>query len=358
VNDPIVILDLFVRGVATGAMTVLALSVARSRVTLQARLTTLALGVSTIAWMVTECGILWRALGRPYLLLAISFPVGGIFWLFIMTVFEDRPIRPFALALAPPALLVVLGFLMNAGPPFGPLWAVFNGLSGLLALHAAVVVARGWRDDLIEGRRRARALVLGLVSLFVLVQVAATFLMRLTGEGAWRLFTINGPFGGAILAILVSAGAVVFLQARPVLFGAARRAEATGDPRADAAERLMLQKLDAAMAAEGWRREGLTIVSLAAEIGAPEHRLRRLINQRLGHRNFADFVNSHRVEAAKRRLADPAEARTTVAAVAFDLGYGSLGPFNRAFRAATGASPTEWRRQALQAASPNLKEAV
>ena len=69
-------------------------------------------------------------------------------------------------------------------------------------------------------------------------------------------------------------------------------------------------------------------------------------------------MNGHRIEAAKRRLADPAEARTTVAAIAFELGYGSLGPFNRAFRAATGATPTEWRRQALGAASPILEETV
>ena len=77
----------------------------------------------------------------------------------------------------------------------------------------------------------------------------------------------------------------------------------------------------------------------------------------MGHRNFADFVNGFRIEAAMARLGDPNEARTTVAAIAFDLGYGSLGPFNRAFRAATGATPTEWRRQALQA-SPELQEAV
>ena len=101
------------------------------------------------------------------------------------------------------------------------------------------------------------------------------------------------------------------------------------------------------MAAERWRHEGLTISRLAEELGAPEHRLRRLINQRLGHRNFADFLNAHRIEAAKRHLADPEQAHSTVAAIAFGLGYGSLGPFNRAFRAATGATPTEWRRQAL-----------
>ena len=120
---------------------------------------------------------------------------------------------------------------------------------------------------------------------------------------------------------------------------------------------MLLAKLDAFMADGGWKTEGLTIGAVAQALETPEHRLRRLINQKLGHRNFADFVNGHRIEAAKRRLADPGEARTAVAVIAFDLGYGSLGPFNRAFRAATGASPTEWRRQALQA-SPNLKEIV
>ena len=111
------------------------------------------------------------------------------------------------------------------------------------------------------------------------------------------------------------------------------------DARAEAAERVMPGKLNDLMAAGAWRREGLTIGALAGELGEPEHRLRRLINRRLGHRNFADFVNGYRIEAAKPRLGDPAEARTTVAAIAFDLGYGSLGPFNRAFRAATGATP-------------------
>jgi hypothetical protein len=128
-------------------------------VSLRARLVTLALGLSTIAWVISESHTLWAAFGHANFLLALSYPVGGVVWLFIVTVFEDRPIRPFALALAPSAILLVLGFVMNAasGPAFMLLWAAFNGFSGLLALHAALVVVRGWRDDLIEGRRRARA---------------------------------------------------------------------------------------------------------------------------------------------------------------------------------------------------------
>jgi AraC-like DNA-binding protein len=151
--------------------------------------------------------------------------------------------------------------------------------------------------------------------------------------------------------------AALFLQARPQVFGASRRPDAPGESAGAAADLVTLRALDAVMTAEGWRREGLTIGVLAGELGVPEHRLRRLINHRLGHRNFAEFLNAHRIEAARRRLSDPREARTTVAVIAFDLGYGSLGPFNRAFRAATGASPTEWRARALRT-SPDLRESV
>ena len=141
-------------------------------------------------------------------------------------------------------------------------------------------------------------------------------------------------------------GAIAFLQAQPELFGAAAPQAATGG--LDAGDRLLLAKLEALMGeGEAWRREGLTIGALAAEIGAPEHRLRRLINDHLGFRNFAAFVNARRIDAAKAQLADPAKAREPVSAIAFDLGFGSLGPFNRAFKEATGQTPTEWRRQSL-----------
>ncbi len=63
-------------------------------------------------------------------------------------------------------------------------------------------------------------------------------------------------------------------------------------------------------------------------------------------------MNARRIEAERQILCDPAQARTTVAAVAFDLGFGSLGPFNRAFKEETGQTPTEWRRQALETGSP------
>jgi AraC-like DNA-binding protein len=72
--------------------------------------------------------------------------------------------------------------------------------------------------------------------------------------------------------------------------------------------------------------------------------LRRLINQQLGYRNFNVFLNDHRIQEAKAALADPTQAEVPVITIAMDAGFQSLGPFNRAFKATTGVTPSEYRR--------------
>ena len=357
-SDSAAVIDSFVRGIAVGAMLLMSLSVWRSSVSRHSRIATALMAAGVIGWLVCESRLLWGAFGDAYLFAAAAWPTAGLFWLFVAAVFEDR--RVTALNLAPAIVLLVSGALMaaSAQPASDMIWAARNIFGGLLAIHAGAIILRGWRGDLVEGRRRLRAIVFGLSVAFALIQVGVSFAYRLDPEGPWLRLTVGELYGGMLLAGLALASAALLLQARPAVFGGSPRAELVVDGRTEAADRLTLQKLDAVMAAEGWRREGLTIGDLAQELAIPEHRLRRLINQRLGHRNFAEFVNVHRIAAAKRRLADPAEARTTVAAIAFDLGFGSLGPFNRAFRAATGSTPTEWRRQALAESSPKLSEAV
>lgn len=352
------LIDMFVRGMAAGAMIVTGLALQGSGLGGRVRLVGGLLGLSIACWLITESTVLWGAFGHFYPLMAPAYAVGAIFWLFVLTVFDDRPLT--VMSWAPCAILFLTGVVCEF-LPIGerwPLWMARNVFSGLLLVHAAYVIVRGWSGDLLEQRRRLRAPVLGFAAFYGLTNVVIGLANRIEPHEAWLQWTAGWPGGGAIFALIVIAAAVVFLQARPALFGATRREASAVDARAEAAERVMASKLNALMAAGAWRREGLTIGALAHEMGEPEHRLRRLINQRLGHRNFADFVNGYRVDAAKARLGDPGEARTTIAAIAFDLGYGSLGPFNRAFRAATGATPTEWRRQALLQGSPELQEAV
>ena len=120
-----------------------------------------------------------------------------------------------------------------------------------------------------------------------------------------------------------------------------------GAPAApDPAEERLAATLQRLMTAEHvYRSEDLSVASLAARLAVPEYRLRRLINRRLGHRNFNAFVNGFRLAEARAALADPVRRELPVLTIALDAGFQSIGPFNRAFKAATGLTPTEFRRE-------------
>ena len=131
------------------------------------------------------------------------------------------------------------------------------------------------------------------------------------------------------------------------IFAAAEAPRAAAAPASEqgAADRKLLDALMGLMADDRiYRHEGITIGTLATRLAVPEYRLRRLINQQLGYRNFNVFLNNHRIEEAKAALADPSQAEVPVITIAMDAGFQSLGPFNRAFKATTGVTPTEFRR--------------
>jgi AraC-like DNA-binding protein len=83
---------------------------------------------------------------------------------------------------------------------------------------------------------------------------------------------------------------------------------------------------------------------LSQKLDIPEYRLRHLINRQLGHRNFSAFVNSYRLAEAEAALSDPSQVAVPILTIALDAGFGSIGPFNRAFKAHTGLTPSEYRR--------------
>lgn len=113
------------------------------------------------------------------------------------------------------------------------------------------------------------------------------------------------------------------------------------------AARQAQQVLDTLQRDALYRRHGLSIAELAGIVELPEHRLRAVINGHLGFKNFAAFLNHFRLREAAERLRDPAFAHLPVLTIALDAGFASIGPFNRAFREAFGATPTEHRRTAF-----------
>jgi len=130
----------------------------------------------------------------------------------------------------------------------------------------------------------------------------------------------------------------------PAMVDAPQPSELPSAP-AEPADQALVAALGRLMTAErAHRQDGLTIGALAQQLGLPEYRLRRLINQALGYRNFNSFVNHYRIAEVKAALADPRQSEVPVLTIALDAGFSSLGPFNRAFKAETGMTPSEYRR--------------
>jgi len=349
--DQLNIIDTALRGGAAGVSFLLAIVLGaygrRSRTSWLGALFSLSTGV----YVLISSNVLLQSPGpwaAPFAVVAMWGTV--FFWWFGSALFDDsfrwRWWRFAPLALLPAFFLsryfgVVEGFLADA------LLYIHLGLNALLfadVLRLAIVNAP---DDLVDPRRRFRIIISIVVGVFgigiAIVEMAGA---RLNIPGALlhvqaaAIFTLNILFAGWLLT------------PRAGLFDSERIVEepgAPGSPRdsVNAADRAVLEKLTGLMKEGAYRAEGLTVAALAEQVGLPEHQLRKLINGALGFRNFSSFLNSYRIEEARALLSDPENARRQILQIALDLGYGSIAPFNRAFKEATGKTPTQFRKEQL-----------
>lgn len=96
-----------------------------------------------------------------------------------------------------------------------------------------------------------------------------------------------------------------------------------------------------------WRDARLRLDDLAALVGLPGYQLSQVINQGFGER-FQDYVNRHRVEEARRLLADPARRSEPLLDLAFEAGFNNKTSFNEAFKKFTGTTPSAYRARAAE----------
>lgn len=279
--------------------------------------------------------------------LLLLFKIGqaaapGFFWLLARTWFNDEERIGWRswLLIATCVLLEATTLIISGGGDNRPFlidllmrlfWAGF-------AVAGLWIAWRGRADDLVEGRRRLRTRFVAAVGLYVLLVVGSGFIANLDPEP-------NMLFWGVNLGIPLLTGilcAAMFGISQPDLFAAVpaepQRAQPVvlDDPLAQRLLSFMEQQ-------KPHRDETLTIAALATQLGEQEYRLRRLINGQLGHRNFAAFLNGYRLAEVKAALLDPDQKDVPILTIALDAGFGSLGPFNRAFREAEGCTPSAFR---------------
>ena len=87
----------------------------------------------------------------------------------------------------------------------------------------------------------------------------------------------------------------------------------------------------------------LTLAQLSASAGVAAHHASQAISEISGG-SFYDLLTARRVAEAQRRLLDPANAQVAVDVLGTEAGFRSRSAFYAAFKAATGATPAEYRK--------------
>jgi AraC-like DNA-binding protein len=287
----------------------------------------------------------------------LALAVGGCatcnaYWLVSRALFRgEGGVGPAEIAAAAgvAALIVAYRALTAAGVD----GVALSGLGALLTLASSTVLVLAFAEGLRGYRaadRRERRLRLG----FLGVYGGCVLLGTLSGAVAdvradWmephRLLVL-----GCALSILVFTHLALELRRRSA--AAAAMASPTPVLGAEAASRESLALAAALVHAleveRLYQQPELKVADLAEHVGSKEHRVSRVINQVLGAPNFKQWLNRYRIEHACRVLRE--QPCRSVLDISLDAGFASLGPFNRAFKAAVGRTPSAWRSQAGQVA--------
>lgn len=90
----------------------------------------------------------------------------------------------------------------------------------------------------------------------------------------------------------------------------------------------------------------MTLRELAKLLQIPANQLSQLLNEGF-QQNFAEFINTYRLESFKQRVADPKQQHLTLLALAYDSGFNSKTVFNTFFKKKMGKTPRQYWQEVV-----------
>ena len=348
--------ELVIRGAAAGTFLVLACVLVRdgegravTRLGAFFALSAASRSLFTDAYLFRS-GLPWNA---PFILLC--FGTATAFWVFAQALFDDG-FRVGRKHIAAYSIMFCLGAIILAGllrgMPIDSVKKVHEAGEIVFAIFALHAAWRGRAADLVEPRRRARLLFVSATGLLLFVVATSEFAAEPRQLPAY-VADFNAI--GLLLVALGLAASFLGIRDSEIFVPRAERPSAPRDTEGaliidctDPGEARLMARLERMMTEDrAYRESGLTISRVASRLGVAEHELRRLINGRLGWRNFNAYLNAWRIAEARDALSDPEQIEVPISTIALDSGFQSLGPFNRAFKQSEGATPTKFRQRAI-----------
>ena len=93
-----------------------------------------------------------------------------------------------------------------------------------------------------------------------------------------------------------------------------------------------------------YQNANLSLKFLSESLHVSPQILSQVINQK-SKKNFNNFVNTFRIEEARRLLQLEEFKNQTIASIAYEVGFNSISSFNTAFKKQTGETPMTYRQQ-------------
>jgi len=372
-------IDLFLRGAAAALLMFHIIHALCSRLPLQQRGLLTAFEASILAYLLcSDPAIDLVPAPLWFVALSLVFVAAPLLWLVVKLAFEDHftwsSVKVISLTVA-----CSMGWMATLG--IGGVTVVAAQKVLLISFAAAALwtVVKDWRSDLVARRRQLRAWVTGGLAVAVLLVLSVElayirsavpqFLMVLNLAGITSIavalalafarhplddwFRPGQPLNAALPASVhkdepihaehfaggdLAAAAPFIPNVSQPFIPRLTAAPPVLDRRAALRERL----LQAMGEQRVYATESLSLAQLATKLDATPVQLREAINQHLGYRNFNDFLHHYRIDEASQRLL---AQDLPILSIALDVGYGSIGPFNRAFKQIKGITPSEFRMQ-------------
>lgn len=284
-----------------------------------------------------------------------------LIWLIAYLLFVDEGrIKPviwisiacFFLARAIGQLLAIFAPEITSNGVFYMLTQVLPQLAMLaFSAHAILLGLQGYGDDLVVQRRQFRVLFvicMGAVVVAVVGIGTITGLQEFYGFNLIAGLDYISPdvYNFYLFAVSLFFNLRAFRLSEEALTLIPQHAEQysptqSGNNNAKAVDPAIIERLEFLMVEEKlYAQPGLTIADLAERLSMQEYKLRRLINQSMQYRNFNQFLNNYRIEAASSQLL---QSEDPVSSIALGVGYSSLSVFNKAFKDRFNMTPTEYR---------------
>ena len=295
--------------------------------------------------------------------LALCLMTAPLLWLAMRVVFDDRFAWSLTIGIA-----LALTLALGAGVVMGVGGMAVDVAHKLVLMGFAVAtlwaVLKDWRSDLVQNRRRLRTWVAASLGVYVLLVLGFELMFVHDRAPRWlEVLNLAGIVAMSGLVALASARHTldVWLGSRGSPDAGVQNQDATPlhampevpplpritpitppPPTLDRKAALRERLLGAMGEGRAYAHEGLSLAQLAAQLETSPTQLRDTINQQLGYRNFNDFLHHYRIDEAAQRLH---RQDLPILSIALDVGYGSIGPFNRAFKQIKGITPSEFRAQ-------------